>query len=88
MAIVADSIRSDIGNKLFQEIPIGIQIGALRSVSSFLQTKHDQLKNETNEQAVLEQQIQKSFNQIKDTRKLLEQRKIKALPKKRLSKHN
>jgi hypothetical protein len=82
MGIVADSIRSDIGDKLFREIPIGIQSGVPRNIASFLQTKHDQLKNETNEQAVLEQQIQKYFDQIKDTRKILEQRKIKELPKK------
>jgi hypothetical protein len=80
MAIVADSIRSDIGNKLFRGIPIGIQFGTYRNIISFLQAKHDQLKNKTDAQAVLEQEVQHSFERIRDKRKLLEQGEIKKLP--------
>jgi hypothetical protein len=90
MAIAVHSMRSDVGAELYKHgVPFEMMHGGVEgNITSLLQKIYDQSKTGTDKKHGLERQIQTYFDQVRDTRKLLDQRKIKALPKKRLPKHN
>ena len=77
MQIAYHSMRDDVRQKLGETTS---DLGLYMKTS--LQRMFDKLETDTDERHILEQQVQEYFDQIKDTRKILEQRKIKELPKK------
>jgi len=83
MGIAYRSMRDDVRQKLGKHFD---NLGY--SLERFLQKIHGEFKTGTDEKHMLEQQVHRYFGHVRDTRKLLEQRKIKALPKKQVNKHN
>ena len=77
MQIAYLSMRDDVRQKLGETTP-----ALCPYMEASLQGMFDKLETDTDERHILEQQVQEYFDQVKDTRKILEQRKIKELPKK------